>query len=398
MKALVIVDGHLVRTPDNQIWSARIYNYNFFARYLSAFEDIRVAIRIKDVKTNEGYPNLCSGEHVEFFPIEEFKGPKEYLKKFLSIRKNIKSYFDGCECGIFRIPSTVGYQFLHAFQKTGKPYAVEVVVDPWDFAAPGTLNTPLRPIIRYYWTKNLKKACLKANGVSYVTQKALQKRYPSYARLYGEDREHFEEYYSSVNIPASYFGEPKKYDDMHNPPKVIHVTNFIGNHVKGHKELISAVTKLKMMNIVVDIDFVGEGTLVDEFTQYAYEKGVGEQIHFVGKLATLQEVRTKLQEADLFVFPSHAEGLPRVLIEAMAVGLPAVSTNVNGIPELLEPKYLIDVGDVDRLVQIMADIITSPDEYNASSKANIEKAREYSEVILQERRKSFYIKLRLCIK
>ena len=186
MKALVVVDGHLFRTPDGRVWSERIYDYSFFARYLMTFESIRVAMRIKDVQNNEEYPNLCSGKGVEFFPIEEFKGPKEYILKYPSIQKNIKNYFCDCDCGIFRIPSTVGYQFWNEFKKTKKPYAVEVVVDPWDFAAPGRLSTPLRPAIRWIWTSQLKKACMEANGVSYVTQFALQNRYPSRAKKYGE--------------------------------------------------------------------------------------------------------------------------------------------------------------------------------------------------------------------
>lgn len=397
MKVLVVVDGHLVRTPDGKVWSARIYNYEFFARYLSAFDEVRVAMRIKDVKNNEGYPNLCSGEHIEFWPIDEFKGPKEYLVKFIKIKKKTKQYFDGCDCGIFRIPSTVGYQFLHAFQRTGKPYSIEVVVDPWDFAAPGTLKTPLRPIIRHYWTNSLKQDCLKANGVSYVTKYALQERYPSSAKIHGEDEQHFEEYYSSVNIPESYFGGPKDYQNVNHPVKIVHVTNFIGNHVKGHEELIEAVSKLKKKGIDVEVDFVGEGTLIEEFKQYAIDHGVEEQIHFVGKIATPQEVRKKLQESDAFVFPSHAEGLPRVLIEAMAVGLPAISTNVNGIPELLSKEFLVEVGNVDELARKIETIVTNPEVYNKASKDNLNRAREYSESILQSRRKDFYNKLKqLC--
>ena len=51
MEVLVVVDGHLGRTPDGRVWSARIYDYAFFARYLSAFEQVRVAMRIHDIQT-----------------------------------------------------------------------------------------------------------------------------------------------------------------------------------------------------------------------------------------------------------------------------------------------------------------------------------------------------------
>lgn len=398
MKVLVVVDGHLGRTPDGKVWSERIYDYSFFARYLSAFEEVRIAMRIQKIETNKNYPNLCSGPHVEFYPIEEFRGPKEYVKKYYAIKKSMKQSFEGCDCGIFRIPSTVGYQFLHGFQKEEKPYAVEVVVDPWDFAAPGTLKTILRPLIRRIWTRDLKKACIKANGASYVTRYALQERYPSYARLHGESKERFESYYSSVNIPMDYYALPRIYHICEKPFRIVHVTNFIGNHVKGHEELIEAVSILKKEGMEVLVDFVGEGTLIDEFRQYAEEKGVGKQIHFIGKLSNSKAVREKLIQSDLFVFPSHAEGLPRVLIEAMAVGLPCISTKINGIPELLDEKYLVEVGERKELAQKIKVLVQDPEKMTIASKENRERAEEYAEEKLQERRYEFYQKLRNNVK
>lgn len=397
MNVLVVVDGHLYKTPDGSIWAERIYSYGFFARYLSVFEKVFVAIRITDIDSNDEYPILCSGPNIEYRPIEEFRGPKEYVKKYTKIKKGLKKYFKDCDCGIFRIPSTVGYQFLHAFQKTGKPYAVEVVVDPWDFAAPGMLDTPLRPIIRRVWTNNLKKACLEANGVSYVTQFALQERYPSYARIHGEDKEHFESYYSSVNIPDNYYGKEKEYSQLHSPIQIVHITNSISNHVKGHQELISAVKVLKEKGYAVHVDFVGDGTLINEYEKYAESLGVKEQVQFVGKLATPDLVRSKLMSSDMFVFPSHAEGLPRVLIEAMAVGLPAISTNVNGIPELLSRDFLVPPGEVQELADKIMALIDDANKYELASHNNLVKSREYSDSKLQDRRKTFFERLKsLC--
>lgn len=396
MKVLIVVDGHLGRTKEGKIWSSGIYTYDFFARYLGSFDKVRIAIRIHDIESNKKYPNLCSGVDIEFFAIEEFKGPMEYFKKYFSIRRKMQEYFKGCDCGIFRIPSTVGYQFLHNFQKTKKPYAVEVVVDPWDFAAKGALKTPLRPIIRYVWTRDLKKACLKANGVSYVTKEALQKRYPSYIKSHGKSKNKFESYYSSVSIMKNYFGAPRTYKEFVEPCKIIHVTNFIGNHVKGHTELIEAVALLKEKGLIVNVDFIGEGTLIEEFEDYVKKCGVYGQIRFIGKLASSELVRNKLIESDMFVFPSHAEGLPRVLIEAMAVGLPCISTNVNGIPELLEKDYLIEVGDVATLAKKIYELCTNISRMNAASERNLKIAQNYSEEKLNIRRKEFYSKLSNC--
>lgn len=392
MKALIVIDGHLIKTPDGKVWSSRIYNYEFFSRYLSVFENIIIAVRMKNLDNNKGFPNLCSGRNIEFFPIEEYRGPKEYAFKYFSIRKNINKAIKDCDCAIFRIPSSLGFQFCDIYKKLKKPYAVEVVIDPWDFAAPGMLKTPFRPFVRLIWTIKLKKICMKANGVSYVTKEALQKRYP--CRSFKDKNPlFFHSYYSSIDLNDDFFGNARKYEYNSNI-KIIHIANNIGNFVKGHKELIESLAILKKDNIIPCVTFVGDGDLIPYFKNYAENLNVGNQCLFIGKLSNSNEIKKELLKNDIFVFPSHAEGLPRVLIEAMAVGLPCISTNINGIPELLSDDYLVPVGDVKLLANKIKEFVNNPDKMSKESINNIKKAKEYSSNELKKRRDVFYEKLR----
>ena len=397
MKVLVVVDGHLVRTPDGNVWSSGIYNYDFFKRYLSVFESVRIAIRMSEVKTNKNYPNLCSGDGIEFFPIPEFKGPKEYIRNYFKVRKYAAKSFDECDCAIFRVPSTVGFQFMNLFKKKKKPYALEVVVDPWDFAAPGMLKTPLRPFIRMIWTYTLKKACLNANGVSYVTKYALQKRYPSYSIKNGKSDFKFDTSYSSVNIEDNYFQKPKV-KEIPKKIKIIPVSNVIGNYVKGHKELIAAAKELLSRKYNIDVTFIGDGEYVNRFKKQCLDYNIIKNVHFIGKISDKIELRNKLLESDVFIFPSHAEGLPRVIIEAMAVGLPCISTNVNGIPELLDNKWLCSPGNINEIVEKFIELFSDKKILNIACKTNYNKSLEYAEKKLQNQREIFYTKLKKCVK
>lgn len=391
IKALVVIDGHLIVTPDGKIWSQRIYDYNFFKRYLDVFDSIRVVSRIKESDNNDNYPNLCSGDNVEFFGIDDFRGPKQYITKYFTINSKIKRAFSNCDCAIFRIPSTTGYLFMNKFKKNKLPYSIEVVVDPWDsFSNDKAFYIQ---IIRRIWTKRLKKACLQANGVSYVTKNALQNRYPSFAKTYGEDENHFESYYSSVKLSKEYFKNSVEYKEKNSELKIIHVSNMIANSTKGHKEIIEAVSILHNKGINIKVEFVGQGDKIDFFKEYANKLNVEDKIKFIGALSSSDEVRDALMKADMFVFPSHAEGLPRVLIEAMAVGLPCLSTNINGIPELLDSEYLVEVGDSKTLAHKIERFINDEKLREVEGKRNIKIAMEYMDDKLQLRRNEFYKKL-----
>jgi glycosyltransferase involved in cell wall biosynthesis len=71
-----------------------------------------------------------------------------------------------------------------------------------------------------------------------------------------------------------------------------------------------------------------------------------------------------LGESDVFLFPSHSEGLPNAVIEAMAVGLPVVATRVGGLPDLIrhgENGFLVEVGDVAAMTERVVELLSRPD-------------------------------------
>lgn len=392
-KLLLTVDHQFVRTPDGKVWVKTIYGYDFWKRYLEVFDEVRIVARVRKEKIIEEKMLLASGDRVEFFDLPQYRGTKEYVMRYNSIRKAVSGVADGCNCAIFRIPSPISDLIKKQVLKKNLPWAAEIVNDPWDNFAPNAFRSILRPLYRCFFTYQVKAYAKKANGTSYVTEFALQERYPAYAKTYGESREHFESYYSSILLNEDYFWTDRKLDSHKNEFVIVHVNSCVTDFSKGHDVVIKTVKELQARGINVRVRFVGDGPKRSDFEKMARELGVEEFVEFTGLLSSANEVRKVLIDSDILVFPTVGEGLPRTVIEAMAVGLPCLSTAVNGIPELLEKEYLIGQQDIDGFADMTQKILTDEALYMQISKRNIKKAHEYENSVLTARRNEFYGKL-----
>lgn len=105
--------------------------------------------------------------------------------------------------------------------------------------------------------------------------------------------------------------------------------------VKGQKLLIEALADLKGHGIPARLTIVGDGPELPALQSLAARLGMASHITFAGAVGQ-DEIRSYYARADVFALPSFAEGLPVVLIEAMAMGLPVVASRITGIPELIE--------------------------------------------------------------
>lgn len=111
---------------------------------------------------------------------------------------------------------------------------------------------------------------------------------------------------------------------------------------KGHEVLLRALSLGGPGLDRTELDLIGNGPLHDELHKLATELGLGSRVRFHGGQSEAM-VKQALAEADLFVLPSivatdgQMEGLPVALMEALASGIPTVSTSLSGIPELVIP-------------------------------------------------------------
>ena len=102
---------------------------------------------------------------------------------------------------------------------------------------------------------------------------------------------------------------------------------------KGERTLLYILKNLLDKGYDISAIIVGDGRKKEEFINLAKFLEIRNKVEFTGLLASAEEVKKKLLEADIFVFPTKAEGLPRSILEAMALGMPVLTSPVGGIPE-----------------------------------------------------------------
>lgn len=134
---------------------------------------------------------------------------------------------------------------------------------------------------------------------------------------------------------------------------------------KGQQLLIEAADRLARKGIEFELVLAGDGEMREEVDALIRHFDLGTKVHVTGWLSAAQ-VRDQILAARALILPSFTEGLPVVIMEAMALRRPVLSTYVAGIPELVQhgkTGWLFPAGSVDDLAAAMEDVLSrSTDE------------------------------------
>jgi glycosyltransferase involved in cell wall biosynthesis len=133
---------------------------------------------------------------------------------------------------------------------------------------------------------------------------------------------------------------------------------------KGHLLLVEAASQLAVEGLQFRLVLVGDGPLRPQIQTMIAQLGLQDHIEITG-WASNYEVQQQILASRAMVLPSFAEGLPVVLMEALALSRPAISTYVAGIPELIESGvcgWLVPAGSVEDLAAAMRSALQLPVE------------------------------------
>jgi colanic acid/amylovoran biosynthesis glycosyltransferase len=142
---------------------------------------------------------------------------------------------------------------------------------------------------------------------------------------------------------------------------------YIGRLVpeKGQAVLLEAIAELVRRGHDVTATLAGEGSLRPELERMAERLGLASRVEFPGAVGQ-HRLRDLYEAATVFCLPSFAEGVPVVLMEAMAMEVPAISTRITGIPELIEHErggLLVSPGRADELADALESLLTDTSRY-----------------------------------
>ena len=155
---------------------------------------------------------------------------------------------------------------------------------------------------------------------------------------------------------------PQQRTDDAIPLQLLNVGRMV--RLKGQAVLLEAVALLRDRGVPIGLTIVGDGPLRNELQQIVDRLELATIVRLVGYVGQ-DDIADFYAKADVFCLPSFREGLPVVLLEAMAGGLPVVASGIMGIPELVEPEHnglLVPPGRADLLAGAIARLAGKPGE------------------------------------
>lgn len=317
------------QTADGTLWEAE----GSFARYVDSlapyFDEVLLSVPVFDTPPASG--SRVRAPNVRLAPLPYFSGPRQFYPMLPSMYRHLRAWVERCDIIHLRVPTPAAIFAFRLARARRKPVFLLVVGD----------YQALLPYLPY---RGLKKWLFLAYvrfeewALRYMTTRALT--FANGAAL----REKHERQGASVvetkTTTLSLKDIASRTDTCASTPVRLLTVSRIDPR-KGLRVLPEAVAALVAHGHDVTLDLVGPtiGQIGDaerdRIASEAARLGVGARVSLLGAVP-LDQLLPLYQRYDAFVLPTQpGEGIPRVLLEAMAAGLPVITTNVAGIASLV---------------------------------------------------------------
>ena len=318
-----------------------------------------------------------SHPQIDFVQIPEFRRIGNFFLIYEQI-KNVLKHADFCY-----LRSGIASSFAgHVCKKNKIPYMAILNEDVF-------MNLWMHPnkmfnLFAYPLSWMVHRMVQNANYACYVTQSYLQHRYPCKGPMCGcSDIEYLE-------LNEAFLNKRIKRIEKETKPVILGTVGSVSARLKGQDTVIKTLAYLKRKGIInYRYELVGAGNS-QRLKKLANDLGVSEFVVFKGPLSH-DDVLKWFENVDIYIHPSHSEGLPRTILEAMTKATPCICTKVGGVPELISEEFLFsydgnEVEDLSHLLEMM-DI----NHMKSEARANFDHSKDYNPSVLERRRREFFL-------
>lgn len=366
---------------DGKYYSLGGFSKSLWRRYLDHFDEMTVIARVttdRSIEVDESMDASC--ERVTYMELPYYVGFQGYLHNRHRIKTILSNKLRNDGHYICRVPGQIGGEVISILLNKHIPYACEIVGNPWDVFAKGSINHPLRPLIRRIATYNLKNQVKQAAACLYVTQHTLQDMYPTKEGAFAIG-------VSDVIVKDDMFSDSPKIMEEKDIYELISVGS-LEQMYKAPDIVLKSISILKGKGIRIHLTWLGDGAFKHNMEELAKELEI--EAEFKGNVPA-ETVHHCLSKSDIFTLVSRTEGLPRAVVEAMAHGLPCIGSRVGGIPELLEASALVDKENPEQVASLIEKMVRDVKFANWQAKINLENAtKNFREDNLAMKRNSFF--------
>ena len=371
MKSICVSLEHRFYSHNGMLFTKLAFNYDYWKTYLTHFSKVTIIARVCELdKIDSSYVRV-DGEGVDYIAMPYYKGVAKFVLSLAPLLKVSRKA--ALENNYFLLRSgnvsNLVWVWLMLYKKAYiREYPGNIYEGIVGFAGNSIKTRLLASFLNYI----AKVQARYSRGNSFVSEYCKD--------LYSSSSPSF--VFSSFN--ADEIVEKKTSFSIKGTPNILSLGRLEGE--KGHKDLISIAHKLDKR---VKVSIIGDGSRRLQLEEYAESLGV--EVIFYGAITNRDKIFSLIREADIFMLPSHTEGLPRSLLEAMASGLPCVGSSVGGIPELLKSDFLYSVQNLNGGVDILNKLIKDEALRVKCSKDNLSFiAEHYTSQKLNLKKKSFW--------
>lgn len=320
------------QAADGSLWEAE----GSFARYVDSlapyFDEILLSVPVFDTPPATG--SRVRAANVRLAPLPYFPGPRQFYPQLPVMWARLRRWVDQCDIVHLRVPTPAAIFAFRQAQAAGKPVFLLVVGD----------YEALLPHLQY---RGLKKRLFGAYvafeewALRRMTTRALT--FANGAALRAKHEAQGARVHETKTTTLSLDDIASRSDTCASPSIRLLTVSRIDPR-KGLRVLPGTVAALVASGHDVTLDVIGPTigqigeTEADAIREAAARAGVADRVRLLGPVA-LDRLMPIYRDYDLFVLPTGpGEGIPRVLLEAMAAGLPVVTTGGSGISSLIEPE------------------------------------------------------------